>query len=222
MGVITKATNFVKEFKEVAFSLDVGQISEPFESIFGYHIVQLHAIRGNGREVSHILMQPEIPQEKLNETKAKVEKIKKDIQDGKLTFKEAVKEFSEDKDTKNNGGLLVNPYTGESTFDLTRMDPALYGRVSNLKKGQMTDVFYDETRGGEKMYKLIIMQERTDTHIADLVDDYVKVQNLALQKKKQEAIARWSKDKIGDTYIKISKDFQKCSFEKDWKKEKAN
>ena len=124
-----------------------------------------------------------------------------------------------DTDTKNNGGLLLNEYTGESTFDLTRMDPALYARVSNLRKGDMTDVFYDEKRGGEKMYKVIIMKDRTDTHIADLVEDYVKVQGLALQKKKQEAIAKWSKDKIGDTYIKISKDFQKCSFEKNWKKE---
>lgn len=219
---ITKSSPFIKEFKEVAFSLDVGQVSEPFKSMFGYHIIQLHEIRGEQRVASHVLMQPEIPQEKLNETKAKVEKIKQDIIDGKMTFKEAVKEFSEDTDTKNNGGLLINEYTGESTFDLTRMDPALYARVSNLRKGEMTDAFYDEKRGGEKMYKLIIMEERTDTHIADLVDDYVKVQSLALQKKKQEAIAKWSRDKIRDTYIKISKDFQKCTFEKDWKKENAN
>ena len=167
-------------------------------------------------------MQPEIPQAKLNETKARVESIKQEIIRGELTFKEAVKKYSQDDDTKNNGGLLVNEYTGESTFDLTRMDPALYARVSNLKKGEMTEPFYDETRGGEKMYKLIIMNERTDTHMADLVDDYVKVQSLALQKKKQEAIAKWSKQKIGDTYIKISQDFQKCKFEKDWKKENAN
>ena len=181
---ITKNSSFIKEFKETAFSLDVGQVSEPFKSIFGYHIIQLHEIRGEQRVASHVLMQAEIPADKLNETKEKVEKIKQDIKDGKLTFQEAVKQFSEDDNTKNNGGLLVNEYTGESTFDLTRMDPALYARVSNLQKGEMTEAFYDETRGGEKMYKLIIMKERTNTHIADLVDDYVKVQNLALQKKK--------------------------------------
>lgn len=219
---VSKNSSFIKEFKEVAFSLDVGQVSEPFKSIFGYHIIQLHEIRGEQRVASHVLMQPEIPQAKLNETKARVESIKQEVIRGELSFKDAVKKYSEDKDTKNNGGILVNEYTGESTFDLTRMDPALYGRVSNLKKDEMTEPFYDETRGGEKMYKLIIMKERTDTHIADLVEDYVKVQSLALQKKKQEAIAKWSKNKIGDTYIKISQDFQKCSFEKDWKKEKAN
>ncbi len=219
---IDKNSPFIKEFKETAFSLDVNQVSEPFKSMFGYHIIQLHEIRGNTRIASHILIQPEIPQEKLNETKDKVEKVKKEILNGDLTFEEAVKKYSQDKDTKNNGGLIVNPYTGESTFDLTRMDPALYARVNNLQKGEMTNVFYDEERGGKKMYKLMIMKERTNTHVADMVDDYVKVQSLALQKKKQETIAKWSKDKIGDTYIKIGDDFQKCKFEKNWKKETSN
>lgn len=219
---IDKNSPFIKEFKETAFSLDVNQVSEPFKSLFGYHIIQLHEIRGNTRIASHILIQPEIPQEKLDETKAKVEEVKKEILNGDLTFEEAVKKYSQDKDTKNNGGLIVNPYTGESTFDLTRMDPALYARVNNLQKGEMTNVFYDEERGGKKMYKLMIMNERTNTHVADMVDDYVKVQSLALQKKKQETIAKWSKDKIGDTYIKIGDDFQKCKFEKNWKKETSN
>ncbi|CAI8435197.1 MAG: Chaperone SurA [Flavobacterium sp. SCGC AAA160-P02] len=219
---INKESPFIKEFKETAFSLDVNQVSEPFKSMFGYHIIQLHEIKGNTRIASHILIQPEIPQEKLDETKAKVEQIKKDIQNGVLTFEEAVKKYSQDKDTKNNGGLIVNPYSGESTFDLTRMDPALYARVNNLQKGEMSDVFYDEERGGKKMYKVMIMKDRTNTHIADMLDDYVKVQSLALQKKKQETIAKWSREKIGDTYIKISDDFQKCKFKKNWKKETSN
>jgi len=219
---IDKNSTFIKEFKEVAFSLDVNQVSEPFKSKFGYHIIQLHQIRGETRVASHILLQPEIPQEKLDETKEKLEKIKEDIDNGVITFAEAVKKYSEDKDTKNNGGLIVNPYSGESTFDLTRMDPALYARVNNLQKSEMSDVFYDETREGKKMYKVMIMKDRTNTHIADMVDDYVKVQNLALQKKKQETIAKWSREKIGDTYIKISKEFQKCTFDKNWTKEIAN
>ena len=182
---IDKNSQFIKEFKEAAFSLDVNQVSEPFKSKFGYHILQLHEIRGETRIASHILIQPDIPQEKLNETKEKLEKIKKDINDGVITFEEAVKKYSQDDDTRNNGGLIVNPYSGESTFDLTRMDPALYARVNNLQKSEMSDVFYDETRQGKKMYKVMIMKDRTNTHIADMVNDYVKVQNLALQKKKQ-------------------------------------
>jgi peptidyl-prolyl cis-trans isomerase SurA len=219
---IDKNSTFIKEFKEVAFSLDVNQVSEPFKSQFGYHIIQLHQIRGETRVASHILLQPEIPQEKLDKTKETLEKIVADIKSGELTFNEAVKKFSQDTDTRNNGGLIVNPYSGESTFDLTRMDPALYARVNNLQKNEMTDVFYDETREGKKMYKVMIMKDRTNTHIADMVDDYVKVQNLALQKKKQETIAKWSKEKIGDTYIKISNEYQKCTFDKNWTKEISN
>ena len=219
---IDKNSTFIKEFKEVAFSLDVNQVSEPFKSQFGYHIIQLHQIRGETRVASHILLQPEIPQEKLDKTKEKLEKIVADIKSGEVTFNEAVRKFSQDTDTRNNGGLIVNPYSGESTFDLTRMDPALYARVNNLQKNEMTDVFYDETREGKKMYKVMIMKDRTNTHIADMVDDYVKVQNLALQKKKQETIAKWSKEKIGDTYIKISNEYQKCTFDKNWTKEISN
>ena len=219
---IDKNSQFIKEFKEAAFSLDVNQVSEPFKSKFGYHILQLHEIRGETRIASHILIQPDIPQEKLNETKEKLEKIKKDINDGVITFEEAVKKYSQDDDTRNNGGLIVNPYSGESTFDLTRMDPALYARVNNLQKSEMSDVFYDETREGKKMYKVMIMKDRTNTHIADMINDYVKVQNLALQKKKQETIAKWSREKIGDTYIKISEEYRKCNFDKNWTKEIAN
>ena len=219
---IDKNSQFIKEFKETAFSLDVNQVSEPFKSQFGYHIIQLHEIRGETRIASHILLQPEIPQEKLDKTKEKLEKIVADIKSGEITFNEAVKKFSQDTDTRNNGGLIVNPYSGESTFDLTRMDPALYARVNNLQKNEMPDIFYDEDRSGKKMYKVMIMKDRTNTHIADMVDDYVKVQNLALQKKKQETIAKWSKEKIGDTYIKISNEYQKCTFDKNWTKEISN
>ena len=219
---IDKNSQFIKEFKETAFSLDVNQVSEPFKSQFGYHIIQLHEIRGETRIASHILLQPEIPQEKLEKTKELLVKIVAQIKSGEVTFEEAVRRYSQDTDTRNNGGLIVNPYSGESTFDLTRMDPALYARVNNLQKNEMSDVFYDEDRSGKKMYKVMIMKDRTNTHVADMVDDYVKVQNLALQKKKQETIAKWSKEKIGDTYIKISSEYQKCNFDKNWTKEISN
>ncbi|MEE9407716.1 MAG: peptidylprolyl isomerase [Polaribacter sp.] len=218
---VTKESNFIKEFKEMAFTLDVGQVSKPFKSTFGYHLMQLHEVKGNTRIASHILMQPEIPDSKLKVIKEKAEKLIQDIKDGKITFEEAVKKHSQDDDTKNNGGLIINPSTGESKFDLTRMDPAFYARVSDLKKGEYTDVFYDENRGGDKMFKFILMRDRTDTHTADLVEDYVKIQQLALQKKKEETVEKWAKEKIVDTYIKLGADRSKCTFKRNWKK-KAN
>ncbi|WP_420553663.1 peptidylprolyl isomerase [Tenacibaculum aiptasiae] len=219
MGIITKETNFVKVFKEVAFSLEEGEISEPFKSPFGYHIILLNNIKGKGRGVSHILMQPEVSDEKLKETKEEIEKIKADLKEGKITFEEAVKKYSEDEDTKNNGGAIINPYTNETTFELTRMPPDLFGRISELKKGELSDIFYDETRQGEKMYKIIFLKNKTETHKADLVKDYVRMQQFALAKKKEEEIVKWSKDKIQETYIKLGNDYKSCTFEKDWKKE---
>ncbi len=219
LGVITKETPFIKEFKEAAFSLDEGQISEPIKTDFGYHIIKLHKVRGNGREVSHILMQPEISDDKLKETKEEIEKIVKDVKEGKITFEEAVRKYSEDKDTKLSGGLIMNPYTGEPIFELTRLPPDLFGRISELDEGELTDVFYDETREGEKMYKVVFIRHKTNTHEADIVEDYVRMQQFALEKKKEETLEKWSKDKIQETYIKLSGDHKKCTFKKDWKKE---
>tara|TARA_B100000809_G_scaffold40216_1_gene35174 strand:+ start:16 stop:1398 length:1383 start_codon:yes stop_codon:yes gene_type:complete len=216
---VTKDSPFIKEFKEMAFSLDVGQISKPFKSDFGYHLMQLHEVKGNMRVASHILMQPDIPDTRLKDTQQRAEQIAKDVKEGAITFKDAVEKYSEDKDTKNNGGVIVNPYSGETKFDLTRMDPALYARVAELKKGELSDVFFDQNRNGEKMFKFMIMKDRTDTHIADLVEDYVKIQDLALRKKKEETITKWAKGKIKDTYIKMSETHNKCTFQKNWKKE---
>lgn len=219
LGIITKETNFIKEFKEVAFSLEEEQISEPVKTAFGYHIIKLHKIRGKGREVSHILIQPEISDEKLKQTKQEIKNIIEQIEQGKLTFKKAVEQYSEDKETKLSGGLLINPYTGEPTFELTRMPPDLFGRISELKQGELSEVFYDEARGGEKMYKVMLVKQRTDTHKADIIDDYVRMQQFTLEKKKEEALDKWSSEKIQNTYIKLSADYKKCNFKKDWKKQ---
>jgi peptidyl-prolyl cis-trans isomerase SurA len=164
-------------------------------------------------------MQPDIPDTRLKDTQQRAEQIAKDIKEGTITFEDAVKKYSEDKETKNNGGVIVNPYSGETKFDLTRMDPALYARVAELKKGELSDVFFDQNRNGEKMFKFIVMKDRTNTHIADLVEDYVKVQDLALTKKKEETITKWAKEKIKDTYIKMAESHGKCTFKKNWKKD---
>ena len=111
----------------------------------------------------------------------------------------------------------MNPKTGEATFELIRMDADLYARVSELKEGEMTPVFYDQTRDS-KMYKFIKLLEKTTTHKADLINDYEKIQSLALQKKQEEAIEKWAKEKIVATYIKLGEEHQKCTFKRNWKK----
>jgi peptidyl-prolyl cis-trans isomerase SurA len=175
-------------------------------------------VKGKQRDTRHILMQPEVTQEQQDKIKDSLVKIRKDILTLKMSFSEGVKKHSGEKETKANKGLLMNPETNDSKFDLTRMDPTLYARVSALKKGEVTDVYFDENREGEKMYKIILMKSRTDAHVADLVKDYVKIQSLALQKKKEETIEKWAKDNIEDTYININNEYGKCKFKNKWMK----
>ncbi|WP_111707943.1 peptidylprolyl isomerase [Lutibacter citreus] len=216
---ITRDANFIKEFKEVAFSLDEGEISEPFESGFGIHIIQVEKIKGQERDVRHILIQPKISDEELKASKDELAKIREDILKGDITFEDAVIKYSDDVETKNNQGLILNPQTNDTKFDLTRMDPNLYKRVSSLKAGEITEPFYDEIRGESKMHKIILLKSKTETHTANFTEDYEKIQQLTLQKRQEETIEKWSKDKIQDTYIKINKDHKKCSFKNNWKKE---
>ena len=216
---ITRESNFIKEFKEVAFSLDEGEISEPFESGFGIHIIQVEKVKGQERDVRHILIQPKITQEELDASKAELAKIREQILTGEITFEDAVLKYSDDVDTKNNEGLILNPQTNDTRFDLTRMDPNLYSKVSSLKAGEITEPFYDEVRGGAKMFKIILLKSKNETHTANFTQDYEKIQQLTLQKKQEETIDKWAKDKIEDTYIKINKDFKNCEFKNNWKKE---
>ena len=215
---IDRNSPFVKEFKEAAFSMEEGEISEPFKSDFGYHILILEKVKGKQRDVRHILMQPKADEDANDIVRDSLIKYRDDILKMNISFEEAVLKYSDDKDTRQSRGILMNPISGDTHFDLTRMDPELYAKVSNLKAGEISEVFYDETRQGEKMYKILLLKSKTEAHIADLSQDYVKIQDLAIQKKKTEAIEKWSNDKIKDTYIKINESYFNCDFKSNWTK----
>jgi peptidyl-prolyl cis-trans isomerase SurA len=119
---IERNSPFVKEFKEAAFSLEEGQISEPFKSEFGYHILMVEAIKGKQRDVYHILMQPRADEEAVERIRDSISKYREEILKMEITFDEAVLKYSDDKDTKLNKGVLMNPVSGDTHFELTRMD----------------------------------------------------------------------------------------------------
>ncbi len=198
--------------------MEEGEISEPFKSDFGYHILILEKVKGKQRDVRHILMQPKADEDANDIVRDSLIKYRDDILKMNISFEEAVLKYSDDKDTRQSRGILMNPISGDTHFDLTRMDPELYAKVSNLKAGEISEVFYDETRQGEKMYKILLLKSKTEAHIADLSQDYVKIQDLAIQKKKTEAIEKWSNDKIKDTYIKINESYFNCDFKSNWTK----
>ena len=215
---INKKTGFVKEFKDVAFSLQEGEISEPFETEFGYHIIYLEKIKGQDLELRHILMMPKVSEDDLSEARGKALLLKKRIGDKEITFADAARSFSEEKETKTNGGTLINPKTQDTHFELTKMDPELYGHVSNLKDNEISEPILEEDPRTGKKIKLIIVTNRINEHVADYSKDYTKIKDLALKEKQIKAITKWTNEKIKESYISIGDDYNKCEFTSDWLK----
>lgn len=215
---MTRKTPFVKEFKDVAFSLQEGEISKPFESEFGYHIIYLEKIKGQELELRHILLMPKVTDQAMRDAREKATKIRERIISGEISFADAARSESDEKETKANGGLLMNPQTHDSRFELTRMDPTLYGQISGLNEGEVSYPLVDQTPTGARRYKLITVSNRYEEHVADYAKDYVKIKEMALREKQIKEIKKWFDEKLPETYISIDTSYQSCQFENNWLK----
>ena len=213
-----KRPRMVKEFRDAAFGLEEGQISQPFKSDFGWHIVTVDKIRGQQVDVRHILLTPKVNVEQLNQSRTILDSLRKRIVDKEITFSDAAFNFSSEKETRNSGGTLINPVTGDTRFELTKMDPDLYNQVSKLKEGEISVPLLDTDRSGLKKYKIIMITNRFEEHVADYSQDFIRIKELALKDKQLRAIEKWTKERIEDTYVSISKDYKSCEFTNNWSK----
>ncbi|MEZ4796378.1 MAG: peptidylprolyl isomerase [Flavobacteriaceae bacterium] len=211
----------VKEFRDVAFSLEEGEVSEPFETDFGYHIIYLEKIRGQEYDVQHILLRPKVTDADIKIAKAKIENARQRIIDGDITFAQAAIEVSDQEETKYDGGQLRNPKTQDYSFELTRMDTELYTQVQDLKDGDVSVIYEEEDRENPIMFKILTVTERKEEHKAEFAKDYLKIKDLALREKQLKTIGKWQEAKIMETFISIANEQKSCEFNGNWlKKEK--
>jgi peptidyl-prolyl cis-trans isomerase SurA len=203
------------EFEAAAFKLKPGEVSEIVETEDGYHLIQMIERRGEYINVRHILLQPKFSPYSLNNSKKTLDSIADLIEQKKITFEAAVQKYSDDP-SKNNGGLLINPATGESKFETGQLDPKIYFVIDKIKVGEVSiAVLYKSERGKEE-YRLYYLKERTLPHKANLETDYARIQEMALEKKRMKAIDTWIDEKAAKTSIRIIAPSNACKFQRNW------
>ncbi|BAX79196.1 peptidylprolyl isomerase [Labilibaculum antarcticum] len=210
LGYMPRA-NLVPEFANVAFNLKTDKVSKIVETEFGFHIIQLIDRKGERINVRHILLKPQIETEKRTASITKLDSIADLIREDKMDFTQAAYFFSDDEDTRNNGGLLVNPYTGTSKFERDNLPPAVAKVTNDLKLNEISSAFLDVT-GGKDAYKVIKIKSETKAHKANLTDDWSIFENMLTSQKQQEILNKWIVEKQDKTYVHVDDSFKNAKF----------
>ncbi len=210
--------DLVPEFAAVAFEMTKpNEVSDIVKTEYGYHIIQFLGRKGERIHIKHILKIPKPLTSEKMKAKAKLDSIAEEIRSGKLTFEKAAILYSDDKESSNSGGIIVNPYTGTSEFTSSQLDPATNYILKQMKTGEISEPYESTSMKGKPEIKIVKLINKTVPHIADINTDYQQISDLAKAHKKTELISDWIRKTQKTTYIKIDDSFLNCHFKyKGW------
>ena len=205
------------EFANVIFNMtDPKKISKVFETEYGYHIAQLIEKRGDRVSYRHIMMKPKVDEAEIEEALNKLDTLANDIRKGKVTFDEAATWVSQDKDTKNNHGLLANPQTGTSRFEMQHLAGLVSQEVAKVVEGmqigEISKPFTMINSKGKEVCAIVKLKNRIDAHKATITEDYQRLKSMVTAKRSEEKIQKWIVEKQKNTYVRINPNWRKCDF----------
>ncbi|MBW4891818.1 peptidylprolyl isomerase [Mucilaginibacter sp. HMF5004] len=213
-------STYVKEFSAMAFKLKAGDVSPVFETDFGFHFLQVIERRGEQVHIRHILVRPNLTQASLDRAKVKIDSIYTIFQKNKnVDFSAAAAYYSDAKETKFNGGMILNADNVQSrtTFIPTdKLDPQIALVVDTLKVGQVSKPGIFTSQAGQQTYKILYLRSKTDAHKANLTQDFPKLKELAYSDKINKSVSEWFERRRKDTYVKIDPEYLQCTQLKTW------
>jgi len=209
--------DYVQEFEATAYNLEIGEVSEIIETEYGFHFMELLERRGNTIRLRHILLKPDITQADLDLTVLKLDSVRRLIADDSLSFSDAVKEYSsEDRQSYNNDGRVVNPKRGDTFFEIADLEPEVYFAIEDLEVGEMTEPIAIRTQMGERAFQLVKVESLTNPHKASLDADYSKIRNAALEEKRARITSDWVENKIKSTFVEVTPSYRQCPMMEVW------